>query len=128
MRKRKSLLSLLLSLTLLLSTVVVPAHAADVPTLTVTPNVTQIDVGTGTADVVYTIKLNPNGNKVGAFQFELSAPKGMTLPAAFTVDGKKVITYVNKADMAYNEEEGTGIFPDICLYTFNWLFRCLWWY
>lgn len=57
MKKFKSFLSFFMTIALLMSTVVVPASAAEVPTLTVTPSVEEIDKGTGTADVIYTIQL-----------------------------------------------------------------------
>lgn len=78
MKFKKSFVSLLLVVALL-CTMIVPASAATEPTLTVTPNVTKINSGTGTADVIYTVSLNPNGNQVAAFQFALTAPEGMTL-------------------------------------------------
>ncbi len=76
--RKKSFLSLLLAAAMIFS-FIVPVNAASKPILKVTSKTTEIDKGEGTANVVYTITLDPNGNKVAAFSFTLNAPEGMTL-------------------------------------------------
>lgn len=81
MRTKKSLLSVLLAL-LMVCNLIVPTIADGVtgkPQLKVTADKTEIDVASGTANVIYTVTLNPNGNEIAAFQFTLAAPEGMTL-------------------------------------------------
>ena len=80
MKRQKSLLSLLLALLMVCNMIVpVSAEGANEPVLTVTASKTELDVSEGTADVIYTVSLNPNGNNICAFQFELTAPDGMKL-------------------------------------------------
>lgn len=80
MKRQKSLLSLLLALLMVCNMIVpVSAEGANEPILTVTASKTELDVSEGTADVIYTVSLNPNGNNICAFQFELTAPDGMKL-------------------------------------------------
>ena len=80
MKRQKSLLSLLLALLMVCNMIVpVSAEGANEPILTVTASKTELDVSEGTADVIYTVSLNPNGNNICAFQFELAAPEGMKL-------------------------------------------------
>ena len=80
MKRQKSLLSLLLALLMVCNMIVpVSAEGANEPVLTVTASKTELDVSEGTADVIYTVSLNPNGNNICAFQFELAAPEGMKL-------------------------------------------------
>ena len=80
MKRQKSLLSLLLALLMVCNMIVpVSAEGANEPILTVTASKTELDVSQGTADVIYTVSLNPNGNNICAFQFELTAPDGMKL-------------------------------------------------
>lgn len=78
MKKAKSVLSLLLAF-LMLFNLTVLTSAESTPTLSVTANVTEFNQGAEAAKVVYTVKLNPNGTNVAAFQFTLTAPEGMTL-------------------------------------------------
>ena len=80
MKRQKSLLSLLLALLMVCNMIVpVSAEGANEPILTVTASKNELDVSEGTADVIYTVSLNPNGNNICAFQFELTAPDGMKL-------------------------------------------------
>ena len=80
MKRQKSLLSLLLALLMVCNMIVpVSAEGANEPILTVTASKTELDVSEGTADVIYTVSLNPNGNNICAFQFELTAPDSMKL-------------------------------------------------
>lgn len=113
MKPKKTFVSLILVIALL-CTVIVPANAADVPTLTITANTTQIDKGAGTVNVVYTITLNPNGTPIYAFQFKLEAPEGMELSST-----KLKSPEVNKGgegywvaskSLKYNEDDETGFF------------------
>ena len=108
MKKVRFFLSVLLAMILVLG--MIPAvSAASEPVLTVTPSVESIDVGAGTANITYTITLNPNGNKVAAIQFELSAPEGMTLGTGFGVGYQlNYALYQKFSTMAY--EESTGRF------------------
>ena len=113
MKKTKRFFSVLVMIALL-CTYALPASAgtSSEPTLTVTSNVKQIDVGEGNADVVYTIKINPNGNKIAAFQFQLQAPEGMSLtttklPVAPTNQGGDGYWLAAK-DLKFAEDENTG--------------------
>ena len=91
----------------------VSAGSAEVvPELKVTASVKEIEQGTGTADVIYTITLDPHGKEVAAFQFKLKEPEGMTLaknklPAAETNQGGDGYWIATKA-LKYKEDEDTG--------------------
>ena len=122
MKTKRILLSVVLVLSMLIG-MAVPVSAAGQPTLIVTCDTESINVGTGTADVVYTISLDPNGTKVAAFQFDLKAPAGMTLsenklkPAVSNKGGDGY--WVATKELKYNEEEETGIFDTIAYSTSN---------
>ena len=122
MKIKRILLSVVLVLSMLIG-MAVPVSAAGQPTLIVTCDTESINVGTGTADVVYTISLDPNGTKVAAFQFDLKAPAGMTLsenklkPAVSNKGGDGY--WVATKELKYNEEEETGIFDTIAYSTSN---------
>ena len=122
MKTKRILLSVVLVLSMLIG-MAVPVSAAGQPTLIVTCDTENINVGTGTADVVYTISLDPNGTKVAAFQFDLKAPAGMTLsenklkPAVSNKGGDGY--WVATKELKYNEEEETGIFDTIAYSTSN---------
>ena len=82
MRIMKRTLALLLSLTMLMSLLIVPANAAgeDV-VLKITPDKTSINTATA-QDVTYTVSVEVKDSnvKIGGIQFTLDAPSGMTIP------------------------------------------------
>lgn len=99
MKVKKSLLGLLLVLAVLFSLMVAPVSAAGAPILTITPSVTSIEQGSGTANVIYTIDLDPNGNSVAAFAFELHAPEGMTLSQTEADEQNGAGYWINAAEL-----------------------------
>ena len=105
MKLKKSFVSLLLVVTLLCA-MIVPVSAAAEPKLTVTPSVTKIDMGTGTADVIYTVSLDPNGNKIAAFQFTLTAPAGMILATTKVKEKSGDGYWINAASLQRIDVDG----------------------
>lgn len=77
--------------------------AEEKPELKITANVTEITQGTGTADIVYTVKVDPKGNQIAAFSFVLVAPEGMTL-AQEEVDDEGADGYWLNSDLIYNKK------------------------
>lgn len=77
--------------------------AEEKPELKITANVTEITQGTGTADIVYTVKVDPKGNQIAAFSFKLVAPEGMTL-AQDEVDDEGADGYWLNSDLIYNKK------------------------
>lgn len=102
MKKGKSFLSVLLAL-LMLFNLTVLTSAEEKPELKITANVTEITQGTGTADIVYTVKVDPKGNQIAAFSFKLVAPEGMTL-AQDEVDDEGADGYWLNSDLIYNKK------------------------
>lgn len=102
MKKGKSFLSVLLAL-LMLFNLTVLTSAEEKPELKITANVTEITQGTGTADIVYTVKVDPKGNQIAAFSFVLVAPEGMTL-AQKEVDDEGADGYWLNSDLIYNKK------------------------
>ncbi len=102
MKKSKSFLSVLLAL-LMLFNLTVLTSAEEKPELKITANVTEITQGTGTADIVYTVKVDPKGNQIAAFSFKLVAPEGMTL-AQDEVDDEGADGYWLNSDLIYNKK------------------------
>ncbi len=102
MKKGKSFLSVLLAL-LMLFNLTVLTSAEEKPELKITANVTEITQGTGTADVVYTVKVDPKGNQIAAFSFKLVAPEGMTL-AQDEVDDEGADGYWLNSELIYNKK------------------------
>lgn len=102
MKKGKSFLSVLLAL-LMLFNLTVLTSAEEKPELKITANVTEITQGTGTADIVYTVKVDPKGNQIAAFSFVLVAPEGMTL-AQEEVDDEGADGYWLNSDLIYNKK------------------------
>lgn len=85
MRIMKRILALLLSLTMLMSLLIVPANAAgeDV-VLKITPDKTSINTATA-QDVTYTVSVEVKDSsvKIGGMQFTLDAPSGVTVPKTY---------------------------------------------
>lgn len=92
MRIMKRILALLLSLTMLMSLLIVPANAAgeDV-VLKITPDKTSINTATA-QDVTYTISIEVKDSsvKIGGIQFTLDAPSGMTIPTTLNADNFQI--------------------------------------
>ena len=92
MRIMKRILALLLSLTMLMSLLIVPANAAgeDV-VLKITPDKTSINTATA-QDVTYTISIEVKDSsvKIGGIQFTLDAPSGMTIPTTLNADNYQI--------------------------------------
>lgn len=88
----KRILALLLSLTMLMSLLIVPANAAgeDV-VLKITPDKTSINTATA-QDVTYTISIEVKDSsvKIGGIQFTLDAPSGMTIPTTLNADNFQI--------------------------------------
>ena len=85
MRIMKRTLALLLSLTMLMSLLIVPANAADEDVvLKITPDKTSINTATA-QDVTYTISVEVKDSsvKIGGIQFTLDAPSGVTVPKTY---------------------------------------------
>lgn len=92
----------------------VPAKGALLPytaTLTITPSQSEIDVTTGSVDVIYTLKVTPPaGQHIGVFSFDLKAPEGMTLSKTFT-DTRDGDGYWLNSSLSYHPTfNKTGIF------------------
>jgi len=103
MKRAKAIMSLLLTLVLLFNMVPFASAAGPDVTLTATPNVTSVDMGSGTAEVVYTISLSPqNDTKLTAFEFTLSAPDGMTLKDTKSAKGGSGY-WINATELLYVE-------------------------
>ena len=92
MRIMKRILALLLSLTMLMSLLIVPANAAgeDV-VLKITPDKTSINTATA-QDVTYTVSVEVKDSsvKIGGIQFTLDAPSGMTIPTTLNADNFQI--------------------------------------
>ena len=93
----------------------VPAKGALLPytaTLTITPSQSEIDVTTGSVDVIYTLKVTPPaGQHIGVFSFDLKAPAGMTLSETKTSTKGGDGYWVNTSSLYYHEDlNPTGIF------------------
>lgn len=88
----KRILALLLSLTMLMSLLIVPANAAgeDV-VLKITPDKTSINTATA-QDVTYTVSVEVKDSsvKIGGIQFTLDAPSGMTIPTTLNADNFQI--------------------------------------
>ena len=119
---KKRWVSLLLTFTMLLSLVVVPANAAVVDgtaTLTITPDKTEVMGGSNDVEIIYTITLTPpTGKPVGPFQFTLVAPEGMTLSEteldSYEDSDKGGNGYwVNANELEYDKKAKTGIYGTI---------------
>ena len=85
MRIMKRILALLLSLTMLMSLLIVPANAADEDVvLKITPDKTSINTATA-QDVTYTVSVEVKDSsvKIGGMQFTLDAPSGVTVPTIY---------------------------------------------
>ena len=85
MRIMKRTLALLLSLTMLMSLLIVPANAADEDVvLKITPDKTSINTATA-QDVTYTVSVEVKDSsvKIGGIQFTLDAPSGVTVPKTY---------------------------------------------
>ena len=81
----KRTLALLLSLTMLMSLLIVPANAADEDVvLKITPDKTSINTATA-QDVTYTVSVEVKDSsvKIGGIQFTLDAPSGVTVPKTY---------------------------------------------
>lgn len=81
----KRILALLLSLTMLMSLLIVPANAADEDVvLKITPDKTSINTATA-QDVTYTVSVEVKDSsvKIGGMQFTLDAPSGVTVPTIY---------------------------------------------
>ena len=81
----KRTLALLLSLTMLMSLLIVPANAADEDVvLKITPDKTSINTSTA-QDVTYTVSVEVKDSsvKIGGIQFTLDAPSGVTVPKTY---------------------------------------------
>ena len=92
MRIMKRTLALLLSLTMLMSLLIVPANAADEDVvLKITPDKTSINTATA-QDVTYTISVEVKDSsvKIGGIQFTLDAPSGMTIPTKLNADNFQI--------------------------------------
>ena len=100
MKKRKAILSMLLAL-LMVCNLIVPISAEAAPQLTVTADKKYFNKAEGTANIIYTISLNPNGNKIGAFQFKLQAPDGMTLSTESAEEQGADGYWINAAGLQY---------------------------
>ena len=88
----KRTLALLLSLTMLMSLLIVPANAADEDVvLKITPDKTSINTATA-QDVTYTISVEVKDSsvKIGGIQFTLDAPSGMTIPTKLNADNFQI--------------------------------------
>lgn len=112
MRIMKRILALLLSLTMLMSLLIVPANAAgeDV-VLKITPDKTSINTATA-QDVTYTISIEVKDSsvKIGGIQFTLDAPSGMTIPTTLNADNYQINS--SELKLAKDEYENVtgGIF------------------
>ncbi len=108
----KRILALLLSLTMLMSLLIVPANAAgeDV-VLKITPDKTSINTATA-QDVTYTISIEVKDSsvKIGGIQFTLDAPSGMTIPTTLNADNYQINS--SELKLAKDEYENVtgGIF------------------
>ena len=103
MKRAKAITSLLLTLVLLFNMVPIASAAGPDVTLTAVPNVTSVDKGSGTAEVVYTISLSPqNDTKLTAFEFTLSAPDGMVLKDTKSAKGGSGY-WINATELLYVE-------------------------
>lgn len=92
MRIMKRTLALLLSLTMLMSLLIVPANAADEDVvLKITPDKTNINTATA-QDVTYTVSVEVKDSsvKIGGIQFTLDAPSGMTIPTKLNADNFQI--------------------------------------
>ena len=92
MRIMKRTLALLLSLTMLMSLLIVPANAADEDVvLKITPDKTRINTATA-QDVTYTVSVEVKDSsvKIGGIQFTLDAPSGMTIPTKLNADNFQI--------------------------------------
>lgn len=88
----KRTLALLLSLTMLMSLLIVPANAADEDVvLKITPDKTSINTATA-QDVTYTVSVEVKDSsvKIGGMQFTLDAPSGMTIPTKLNADNYQI--------------------------------------
>ena len=88
----KRTLALLLSLTMLMSLLIVPANAADEDVvLKITPDKTNINTATA-QDVTYTVSVEVKDSsvKIGGIQFTLDAPSGMTIPTKLDADNFQI--------------------------------------
>lgn len=88
----KRILALLLSLTMLMSLLIVPANAADEDVvLKITPDKTSINTATA-QDVTYTVSVEVKDSsvKIGGMQFTLDAPSGMTIPTKLNADNYQI--------------------------------------
>ena len=88
----KRTLALLLSLTMLMSLLIVPANAADEDVvLKITPDKTSINTATA-QDVTYTVSVEVKDSsvKIGGIQFTLDAPSGMTIPTKLNADNFQI--------------------------------------
>ena len=88
----KRTLALLLSLTMLMSLLIVPANAADEDVvLKITPDKTNINTATA-QDVTYTVSVEVKDSsvKIGGIQFTLDAPSGMTIPTKLNADNFQI--------------------------------------
>ena len=88
----KRTLALLLSLTMLMSLLIVPANAADEDVvLKITPDKTRINTATA-QDVTYTVSVEVKDSsvKIGGIQFTLDAPSGMTIPTKLNADNFQI--------------------------------------
>ena len=109
----KRIISLLLSIAMILSFAVFPASAAGEDViLKITPDKTAIDTSAGDVVVEYTISVEVKDSsvKIGAMEFGLNPPAGMTLPTKFKDGSNSLISYINKSEWLYDSEEETGIF------------------
>lgn len=107
--RSRTLMTVCLAVTLLLSTVVCAA-AADTATLTIKPDRTEITSDGGATKITYTVTVTPPaGKEIGVFSFRLRPSGQMQLPQSFTENGEKVITYADNG-LEYNVTDGTGVF------------------
>ncbi|HPR94433.1 MAG TPA: S-layer homology domain-containing protein [Syntrophomonadaceae bacterium] len=92
----------------------VPAKGALLPytaTLTITPSQSEIDVTTGSVDVIYTLKVTPPaGQHIGVFSFDLKAPVGMTLSTTKVSTKNGDGYWINNALFFHEDFNPGGIF------------------
>ena len=114
---KRRYLSILLVLTMIFSITggfAMPAKGALLPhtaTLTITPSQSEIDVTSGSVDVIYTLKVTPPaGQHIGVFSFDLKAPAGMTLSTTKVSTKNGDGYWINNALFFHEDFNPGGIF------------------
>lgn len=108
-------LTIILILAVVFTYSFIPVNAAVIDgnaTITVTPSITSVKAGTEPIEVTYTVTVTPpEGKSVGAFQFYLSAPEGMTLATEMTDEETGIEGYMVNASLYYHKTYSkNGIF------------------